>query len=74
MIKHGLGVETLNQLNLLPADLVSDHIARIFTLKDTTSNTFHITTTKYFNFMDVTQSVTEQFGYTFAYDSLPGFI
>jgi len=74
MIKYKIGIEALNQLNLLPADLVSDHIARIFTLKDTASNTFQITTSKYFNIIDVAREITDQFGYTFNYHSMSSFI
>jgi len=74
MIKYGIAVETLNQISFLPADLVSDHIARIFSLRDTSSNTFQVTTTKYYNLMDVTQSITDQFGYTFTYYPMSDFI
>ena len=74
MIKYGIAVEALNQISFLPADLVSDHIARIFALHDTTSNTFHVTTTKYYNMMDVTRSITKQFGYTFTYYDTPRFV
>jgi thioester reductase-like protein len=74
MIKHGIAAEALNQISLLPADLVSDHIARIFGLRDTASNTFHVTTTKYYNIIDITRSITEQFGYSFKYCSMARFI
>ncbi|NUM56716.1 MAG: thioester reductase domain-containing protein [Candidatus Hydrogenedentes bacterium] len=74
MIKYGISVEALNQVSFLPADLVSDHIARIFALERATSNTFHVTTTKYYNMMDVTRSITEQFGYTFTYYPMERFI
>jgi thioester reductase-like protein len=74
MIKYGIGVEALNQTSFLPVDLVSDHIARIFNLKDTESSTLHVTTTQYYNMMDVTRNITEQFGYSFKYLSLPRFI
>jgi len=74
MIKYGISVEALNQISFLPADLVSDHIARIFALPDTTSNTFHVTTTQYYNMMDVARSITEQFGYTFTYYDTPRFV
>lgn len=70
MIKHGLGVETLNQTSILPADIVSDHIARIFLLKETASTTFQITTSQYYNMMDVTRMISEQFGYSFNYMSM----
>jgi thioester reductase-like protein len=70
MIKYGLGVEALNQTSILPADVVSDHIARIFLLKNTTSTTFQITTSQYYNMMDVTRIISEQFGYSFTYMSL----
>jgi len=74
MIKYGLCVDILNQTSLLPADLVSDHIARMFLLKDTPSNTFHMTATNVYNIIDVTQSIAEQFGYSFRYLSIDRFI
>ncbi len=74
MIKHGVGVDAANQISFLPADLVSDHIARIFTLKHTPSSTFQVTTTRYYNLMDVTRIIGAQFGYSFTYYSLPRFI
>ncbi|NUM54511.1 MAG: thioester reductase domain-containing protein [Candidatus Hydrogenedentes bacterium] len=74
MIKYGIAVEALNQVSFLPADLVSDHIARIFTLRNTTSNILHVTTTRYYNLMDVTESIAEQFGYSFTYYDTPRFI
>ncbi|MCC6796892.1 MAG: thioester reductase domain-containing protein [Candidatus Hydrogenedentes bacterium] len=74
MIKYGISVEALNQISFLPADIVSDHIARIFSLRETESNIFHVTTTKYYNMMDVTRSITEQFGYTFTYYDTPRFV
>jgi thioester reductase-like protein len=74
MIKYGIAAEALNQINFLPADLVSDHIARIFALRDTASNTFHVTTSRYYNMVDVTRSITEQFGYPFTYYDMPRFV
>lgn len=74
MIKYGIAVEALNQISFLQADLVSDHIARIFGLRETDSNTFHVTTTTYYNIMDVTKSITEQFGYTFTYYDTARFV
>lgn len=74
LIKYEIGVEVLNQISFLPADVVSDHIARMFLLKDTKSSIFHVTTTEYYNMMDVTRSISEQFGYSFNYMSMTGFI
>lgn len=74
MIKHGLGVETLNQTSILPADVVSDHIARIFLLNEVTSPVFQITTSQYYNMMDITRIISDQFGYSFDYRSMPQLI
>lgn len=74
MVKYGLAPEVLNQTSLLPADLVADHIARIFLLKDTSANTLQITTSKFFNIMDVTRIMSERYGYSFRYCSTPRFV
>jgi len=74
LIKYGIGIEAYNQVSLLPADLVSDHIARIFACKAANATTYQVTTTRHYSIVDVTKSITEQFGYTFKYHSMTGFI
>src|SRR4029453_4539177 len=49
MINHGIAVYSENQLSFLPADVVSDNIASMFTHPEITARTLHITAGDYFN-------------------------
>ncbi len=74
MIKYGVGVNALNQISFLPADIAADNIAAIFPQRVTPGNTFHVTVDDYYNMKDVTETITRDYGYAFRYFDIPEFI
>ena len=74
MINHGIAVYSENQLSFLPADVVSDNIASMFTHPEITARTLHITADDYYNMTDVTRLISVEYGYSFEYYDIPRFI
>jgi thioester reductase-like protein len=75
MIQHGVAVEAFNQVSLLPADLVADHIVELMEtdLPPEVGTVFNITADDYYGLMDVTRLLTERHGYRFEYHDIPSF-
>jgi thioester reductase-like protein len=75
MIEHGLAVSALNQLSLLPADLIGEHIVALMGLPkdDAFGSVFNMTADDYYNLTDVTRVLSERFGYRFDYHDIPSF-
>ncbi|HZE18199.1 MAG TPA: SDR family oxidoreductase, partial [Mycobacterium sp.] len=75
MIEHGLAVNAYNQVSLLPADLIADHIVALMGLpKDATiSSVFNMTADDYYNLTDITRILSERYGYRFDYHDIPSF-
>jgi thioester reductase-like protein len=75
MIEHGLAVNAHNQVSLLPADLVADHIVALMGLpKDATvSGVFNLTADDYYSLTDITRILSERYGYRFDYHDIPSF-
>jgi thioester reductase-like protein len=73
MIEHGLAVEAHNQLSLLPADLIADHIVELMGLPDEEGTVFNLTADEYYNIMDITRVLSERHGYRFTYHDIPSF-
>ena len=73
MIEHGLAVNALNQLSLLPADLIADHIVALMDLPAEAGTVFNMTADDYYNLMDVTRILSERYGYRFTYHDIPSF-
>jgi thioester reductase-like protein len=74
MIKHGMGVDALNQVSFLPADVTADNIVSIANLPDTVGGTYHVTRDDYSNMSDVTDIMTELTGQRFEQFGLRDFI
>ncbi len=74
MMRHGVAVDALNQISFLPADVVADNVAALFDRPVAEENTFHITANEYYNFADVTRTITRLYGYPFEYHDIRGFI
>lgn len=53
MIKHGIGVDTLNQVSFVPADVTANNIIAIANQPRTLGGTFHVTRDDYANMVDV---------------------
>lgn len=78
MIEHGLAVKALNQISLLPADLIADHIVALMDLPAEAGGVcapvFNMTADDYYNLTDITGILTERYGYHFAYQDIPSFV
>jgi thioester reductase-like protein len=73
MIEHGLAVNALNQLSLLPADLIADHIVALMDLPAEAGSVFNMTADDYYNLTDITRILSERHGYRFTYHDIPSF-
>ncbi|BBZ45911.1 fatty acyl-AMP ligase [Mycobacterium parmense] len=73
MIQHGLAVRAHNQISLLPADLVAEHIVELIGLPAEAGTVFNITADDYYGLMDVTRILSERYGYRFEYHDIDSF-
>jgi thioester reductase-like protein len=73
MIEHGLAVKAHNQVSLLPADLIADHIVTLMGLPAEAGTVFNLTADDYYNLMDITRVLSERYGYRFTYHDIPSF-
>jgi thioester reductase-like protein len=73
MIEHGLAVNALNQVSLLPADLIADHIVALMDLPAEAGTVFNMTADDYYNITDITRILSERYGYRFEYHDIPSF-
>ncbi len=74
MVNHGVGVDTLNQVSFVPADIVANNIVAISTTPGTANKTYHVVRDDYSNMMDVTGLITKATGRQFERFSLPDFV
>jgi thioester reductase-like protein len=73
MIEQGVAVSAHNQISLLPADLVADHIVALMDLPAEEGTVFNITADDYYNLMDITRLLSERHGYRFTYHDISSF-
>lgn len=74
MVNHGIGVDTLNQVSFVPADIVANNIVAISTTPGTANKTFHVVRDEYSNMMDITGLITKMTGRQFEIFRLPDFV
>jgi thioester reductase-like protein len=74
MVNHGIGVDTLNQVSFVPADIVANNIVAISTTPGTANKTYHVTRDDYSNMMDITRLITKATGRQFEIFRLPDFV
>jgi thioester reductase-like protein len=74
MIEHGLAVNALNQISLLPADLIADHVVALMDLPAQAGSVFNMTADDYYNLTDITRVMSERYGYQFDYHAIPSFV
>src|SRR5216684_1133483 len=74
MVNHGIGVDTLNQVSFVPADIVANNIVAISTTAGTTNKTYHVTRDDYANMLDITGLITKATGRQFEVFSLSDFV
>jgi thioester reductase-like protein len=74
MVNHGIGVDTLNQVSFVPADIVANNIVAISTTPGTSNKTYHVVRDDYSNMTDITRLITKATGRQFESFSLPEFV
>jgi thioester reductase-like protein len=74
MVNHGIGVDTLNQVSFVPADIVANNIVAISTTPGTANKTYHVVRDDYSNMMDITGLITKATGRQFEKFTLPDFV
>jgi thioester reductase-like protein len=74
MVNHGIGVDTLNQVSFVPADIVANNIVAISTTPGTENKTYHVVRDDYSNMLDITGLITKSTGRQFEIFSLSEFV
>ena len=74
MINHGIGVDALNQVSFVPADIVANNIVAISNTAGTANKTYHIVRDDYANMLDITNLITRLTGREFEVFSVDDFV
>ena len=73
MVNHGIGVDALNQVSFVPADIVANNIVAISTTPGTENKTYHVVRDDYANMLDITGLITKSTGRQFEIFSVSRF-
>ena len=65
MVNHGIGVDSLNQVSFVPADIVANNIVAISSTPGTANKTYHVVRDDYANMMDITGLINKSTGRQF---------
>ena len=74
MVNHGIGVDALNQVSFVPADVMSNNIVSISLAPGTANKTYHVVRDDYANMMDITNLITKSTGRQFEIFSVDDFV
>ena len=74
MVNHGIGVDALNQVSFVPADITANNIVAISTTPGTENRDYHVVRDDYANMLDITSLITKATGRQFEIFSLPDFV
>jgi thioester reductase-like protein len=74
MVNHGIGVDALNQVSFVPADITANNIVAISTTPGTENKTYHVVRDDYANMLDITGLITKATGRQFEIFSLSEFV
>jgi thioester reductase-like protein len=74
MVNHGIGVDALNQVSFVPADITANNIVAISTTPGTENKTYHVVRDDYANMMDITNLITKATGRQFEIFGLSDFV
>lgn len=74
MVNHGIGVDALNQVSFVPADITANNIVAISTTPGTENKTYHVVRDDYANMLDITNLITKATGRQFEIFSLSDFV
>jgi thioester reductase-like protein len=65
MVNHGIGVDALNQVSFVPADIMANNIVAISSTPGTENKTYHVVRDDYANMLDITALITKSTGRQF---------
>jgi thioester reductase-like protein len=74
MVNHGIGVDALNQVSFVPADVMANNIVAIATSPGTANKTYHVVRDDYANMLDITGLITKATGRQFEIFSIRDFV
>jgi len=74
MVNHGIGVDALNQVSFVPADITANNIVAISTTPGTVNKTYHVVRDDYANMLDITDLITMLTGRQFEVFSIRDFV
>ncbi len=74
MVNHGIGVDALNQVSFVPADIVANNIVAISSSAGTQNKTYHVVRDDYANMLDITGLITKSTGRQFEIFSVKEFV
>ena len=74
MVNHGIGVDTLNQVSFVPADVTANNIVAISTTPGTENKTYHVVRDDYSNMLDITRLITKSTGRQFEIFNIKDFV
>jgi thioester reductase-like protein len=74
MVNHGSGVDALNQVSFVPADIVANNIVAISSTPGTANKTYHVVRDNYANMLDITGLITKSTGRQFEIFSIADFV
>jgi len=74
MVNHGIGVDALNQVSFVPADIAANNIVAISTTPGTENKTYHVVRDDYANMLDITRLITQSTGRQFEIFSVADFV
>jgi thioester reductase-like protein len=74
MVNHGIGVDALNQVSFVPADIVANNIVAISSTAGTANKTYHVVRDDYANMLDITGLITKSTGRQFEIFSISDFV
>jgi len=74
MVNHGIGVDALNQVSFVPADVVANNIVAISNTSGTENKTYHVVRDDYANMLNITELITKATGRKFEIFSVSDFV
>jgi len=74
MVNHGIGVDALNQVSFVPADIVANNIVAISASPQTANQTYHMVRDDYANMLDITNIITKLTGRQFEVFGVDDFV
>ena len=74
MVNHGIGVDALNQVSFVPADIMANNIVAISSSPGTQNKTYHVVRDDYANMLDITALITKSTGRQFEIFTVKEFV